>query len=143
LSPGSATRESSTRGTPMTLLPASALRSLIAGVLALLVFASIAGWILDRRVSSASARATVDNINARIRAWWVMALLFVVAVTMGTFVSILLFALTSFLALREFVTLAPTRPGDHRALFWSFFVVTPVQDGLICVQWDGLCSMLC
>jgi phosphatidate cytidylyltransferase len=126
----------------MTLLPPSALRSLIAGVLALLVFASIAGWILDRRVSSASARATVDNINARIRAWWVMALLFAVAVTMGTFVSILLFALTSFLALREFVTLAPTRPGDHRALFWSFFVVTPVQYGLIWMQWYGLFSML-
>ena len=28
----------------------------------------------------------------------------------GTVVSILLFALTSFLALREFVTLAPTKP---------------------------------
>ncbi len=126
----------------MTLLPSPALRSLITGVLALLVFASIAGWILDRRVSSASARATVDNINARIRAWWVMALLFVVAVTMGTFVSILLFALISFLALREFVTLAPTRPGDHRALFWSFFVVTPLQYGLIWMQWYGLFSML-
>jgi phosphatidate cytidylyltransferase len=44
-------------------------------------------------------------------------------------VSILLFALTSFLALREFVTLSPTRPADHRALFWSFFVVMPLQSG--------------
>ena len=109
----------------MTLIQDPALRTLIAGVLALLVFSSIAGWILDRRVSAQPA--TVDNINARIRAWWVMAGLFVIAVTMGTVVSILLFALTSFLALREFVTLAPTKPGDHRALFWSFFVVTPVQ----------------
>jgi phosphatidate cytidylyltransferase len=126
----------------MTLIQDPSLKSLILGVLALLVFASGAGWILDRRVSSASARATVDNINARIRAWWLMALLFVVAVSMGTIVSSLLFAATSFLALREFVTLAPTRPGDHRALFWSFFVVTPIQYFLIWMQWYGLFSIL-
>ena len=48
----------------------------------------------------------------------------------------------SFLALREFVTLAPTRPGDHRALFWSFFVVTPVQYYLVWLEWYGLFSIL-
>jgi phosphatidate cytidylyltransferase len=126
----------------MTLIQDSALKMLVAGVLALLVFSSIVGWILDRRVSSASARSTVDNINARIRAWWVMAGLFVIALTAGTAVSILLFALTSFLALREFVTLAPTKPGDHRTLFWSFFVVTPLQYYLIWMQWYGLFSIL-
>ena len=57
----------------------------------LLVVASIAGWVLGRRVTSPSGRATVDNINARIRAWWVMAAIFVVAVTAGPLVSILLF----------------------------------------------------
>jgi phosphatidate cytidylyltransferase len=126
----------------MTLIQDPGLRTLIAGVFALLVFASAAGWTLDRCVSGPSARATIDNINARIRAWWVMASLFAIAVTMGTVVSILLFTLTSFLALREFVTLAPTKPGDHRALFWSFFVVTPVQYWLIWMQWYGLFSIL-
>ena len=56
--------------------------------------------------------------------------------------SILLFSLISFLALREFVTLAPTRPGDHRALFWSFFIVTPLQYYLIWIEWYGLFSIL-
>ena len=116
--------------------------ALVAGVLGLLVLASIAGWILHRRVTSASGRATVDNINARIRAWWVMALIFVIAVTTGPVVSILLFSLISFLALREFVTLVPTKPGDHRALFWSFFVVTPLQYYLIWIEWYGLFSIL-
>lgn len=126
----------------MTLLEDRALATLVGGVLALLVCASIAGWILHRRVTSASGRATVDNINARIRAWWVMAALFVIAVTTGTLVTILLFSLMSLLALREFVTLAPTKPGDHRALFWSFFVVTPVQYYLIWIEWYGLFSIL-
>lgn len=126
----------------MTLLDDAALVSLVAGVLALLIVASAVGWFLSRRVTSASGRATVDNINARIRAWWVMALLFVVAVATGTAASIALFGLISFLALREFVTLVPTKTADHRALFWLFFVVTPVQYFLIWIQWYGLFGIL-
>jgi phosphatidate cytidylyltransferase len=108
----------------------------------LLVLASIVGWILSRRITSGTGRATVENINARIRAWWVMTLIFVVAVATGSTVSILLFSGVSFLALREFVTIEPTRPADHRALFWSFFVVTPLQYYLIWIEWYGLFSIL-
>lgn len=126
----------------MTLLEDTVLLGLVAGVLTLLILASITGWILSRRITSGAGRATVENINARIRAWWVMALLFVVAVATGTVVSILLFSVVSFLAFREFVTLAPTRSGDHRALFWCFFVVTPLQYYLIWIEWYGLFSIL-
>jgi phosphatidate cytidylyltransferase len=104
--------------------------------------ASIIGWMLSRRALSESGRATVDNINARIRAWWVMASVFVIAVATGGAGSILLFAILSFLALREFVTLAPTSRGDHRALFWCFFVVTPLQYYLVWIGWYGLFSIL-
>ena len=126
----------------MMLLQDTTLLALAGGVSALLVIASIIGWILHHQVRSGSGRATVENINARIRAWWVMAIIFVVAVSTGPIVSILLFGLLSFLALREFVTLAPTKPADHRALFWSFFIVTPVQYALIWAQWYGLFSIL-
>ena len=108
----------------------------------LLVFASMIGWMLGQRVTAGPHRATVDNINARIRAWWVMALLFVAAVLAGPIVSIFLFSIMSFLALREFVTLMPTRPGDHRALFWSFFIITPLQYYLIWIGWYGMFSIL-
>ena len=126
----------------MTLLHDTALLDLVAGVLALLVVASLAGWVLSRRITSGTGRATVENINARIRAWWVMAVLFMLSVATGTLGSILLFSFISFLALREFVTLAPTRPGDHRTLFWCFFVVTPLQYYLIWIGWYGLFSIL-
>jgi phosphatidate cytidylyltransferase len=126
----------------MTLLEDTALLGLVIAVLTLLVFASVAGWVLSRRVTSAPGRAMVENINARIRAWWVMALLFIVSLATGPVGSILLFSLISFLALREFVTLAPTRPGDHRALFWCFFIVTPLQYSLIWMEWYGLFSVV-
>ena len=126
----------------MTPIGDRALLGLMAGVLTLLVLASITGSILSRRITSGAGRATVENVNARIRAWWVMALLFVVSVATGTVGSILLFSFISLLAFREFVTLAPTRPGDHRALFWCFFVVTPLQYYLIWIEWYGLFSIL-
>jgi phosphatidate cytidylyltransferase len=126
----------------MMLLNDAALLELVAGVVTLLVFASIVGWILNRRISSGSGRATVENINARIRAWWLMALVFGVSVATGAIGSILLFTVISFLALREFVTLAPTAAGDHRALFWCFFVATPLEYFLIWIGWYGLFSIL-
>ena len=115
---------------------------LVAGTVLLLVVASVIGWILARRTTSANGRATVANINARIRAWWVMAALFTISLLTGPIGSILLFSLVSMLALREFVTLAPTRLADHRTLFWSFFIVTPVQYYLVWIEWYGLFSIL-
>ncbi|MEO7192148.1 MAG: phosphatidate cytidylyltransferase [Vicinamibacterales bacterium] len=126
----------------MSLLRDPAWRGLLSGIGAVLVVASVVGWILSHRATSVAGRATVENINARIRAWWVMVLIFLVAVATGTTISILLFGFISFLALREFVTLAPTRPADHRALFWLFFVVTPLQYYLIWIEWYGLFSIL-
>jgi phosphatidate cytidylyltransferase len=119
-----------------------ALLALITGVLTLLAVASAIGWWLGHRIQSGAARATVENINARIRAWWVMALVFTVSMVTGPLGSIVLFAIISFLALREFVTLAPTRHADHRALFWSFFIVTPLQYFVIWIDWYGLFSIL-
>ncbi|WP_046471741.1 phosphatidate cytidylyltransferase [Allosalinactinospora lopnorensis] len=114
---------------------------LSAGVLGLLVIATAVGAILRRNVVSDSAIATVDNLNARTRAWWAMCAVFALAVAMGPIGSILLFGLTSFLALREFVTLTPARSGDHRALFWAFFIVIPVQYLLVAGGWYGLFSI--
>jgi phosphatidate cytidylyltransferase len=40
--------------------------------------------------------------------------------------------------LREFVTLTPTRRGDHWALLAAFFVVLPLQYYLVWIDWYGL-----
>ncbi len=116
--------------------------ALFAGVGGLLVAASIAGRVLSRRAQSDSARRTVANLNARTRAWWVMVAVFALSLWVGRIGSVVLFGLMSFLALREFVTLAPTRRGDHRALFWTFFAVTPAQYVLVAREWYGLYSIM-
>lgn len=80
----------------------------------------------------------IANLDARVRAWWLMVILFCLALATGGLGSVLLFGLLSFFALREFITLTPTRPADHRALFWIFFVITPLQYVIVAVQWYGL-----
>ena len=115
---------------------------LVGGVLALLVVSSLIGWMLSLRAAGDRGKATVQNLNARIRAWWMMVAVFGLAMATGGTGSVVLFALTSLFALREFITLTPTRAGDHRTLFWVFFVILPLQYYLIAIKWYGLFSIL-
>ena len=104
---------------------------LFGGVIALLAVASLIGAILSARAKSDEKRAVIDNLNARTKAWWVMVAVFGVAFVLGGTATLVLFALASFFALREFITLTPTRPGDHLPLVLSFFVLIPLQYALI------------
>jgi phosphatidate cytidylyltransferase len=71
-----------------------------------------------------------------------MSAIFAFTVLIGPIGSLILFGLLSFLALREFITLVPTRRGDHRVLFWSFFIFTPLQYYLIAIHWYGMFAIL-
>lgn len=114
---------------------------LTGGVVLLLMIGSVTGRVLPRRPMNEQGRLMVDNLNARMKAWWVMTAVFALALLTGGIGSIVLFSLSSFLALREFVTLTPTRLGDHRSLFWAFFVATPFQYWLLYDEWYGLFSV--
>src|SRR5215467_7354682 len=97
------------------------------GIVAFLALCTLIGLVLAWRVKTHSAQETVANLNARIRSWWGIVVVFGAALVFGRIVTLLLFAILSFLALREFVSLTPTRRGDHRSLFFAFFVVVPLQ----------------
>lgn len=115
--------------------------SLFGGVGILLVIASITGFILSLRVKRDNARATVGNLNARVRAWWIMVAIFAIAFWFGKNATLVLFALTSFYCLREFITLTPTRAGDHRPVAAAFYLFLPLQYYLIGINWQSLFSI--
>jgi len=115
---------------------------LIGGILVFLTVATVIGAILRRRARSESARATVDNLVARINAWWAMVAVFGIAIATGGYGSLVMFAIVSFLALREFVTLLPTRPADHRAMVWAFFLFLPAQYYFVATGWYGMFALL-
>jgi len=115
---------------------------LFGGVLSLLTVSSLIGNILRSRQKPGASRTTIDNLNARIRAWWKMCAIFAASILLGRIGSLLLFAVISFLAMREYMTLVPTRRGDHRTLFWSFFLIMPLQYYLIGIQWYGFFAIM-
>jgi phosphatidate cytidylyltransferase len=114
---------------------------LAGGVFGILILASIVGAVLKLKVAAGTPHEVIDNLNARIKAWWLMVAVIAAALLAGKTGVIVLFAFASFVALREYATIAPTRRSDHRALLLSFFVVIPVQYFLIWTEWYGLYSI--
>ena len=105
-------------------------------LLALLGFASLVGFVLS--LGRHGTGETVLNLNARIKAWWVMVAVLFAGIALGPLATVLVFAFASFMALREFLSLAPTKPADYWPVFLAFFVAIPVQYVLLAVQWYGL-----
>jgi phosphatidate cytidylyltransferase len=121
--------------------------SLVGGVLALLFGATTIGQRLKSQPDIGLNPALVEAFNLRVRAWWLMCTVLAAAFCLGDasrVATVVLFGLISFWALREFITLTPTRLGDHRTLFWVFFLFTPLQYVLVGmgVRQYGLFSVL-
>jgi phosphatidate cytidylyltransferase len=114
---------------------------LLSGVVGALALASLVGFALHRRSLAAGPHPVVDNLNARIKAWWIMVAVIAAAFALGRAGVTGLFAFASFAALREFLTLTRTHRGDHYALAGVFLIVLPVQYWLVWIEWYGLYSI--
>lgn len=104
---------------------------LLGTVLGLLAAAFFIGRALRRAPESTANPAVVRTFNMRIRVWWMMCMILIAGFILGYIATVVLFGLVSFWALREFITMTPTRRGDHRTLFWTFFLFTPLQYVLV------------
>lgn len=112
---------------------------LFGGIAAVLVVASAIGFLLTRRLGADNP--VIENLNQRIKAWWVMVALVGLTFVLGKTAIIVLYALVSFFALREFMTLLPTRRADHWALAALFFAVLPLQYWLVHEDRYGIYSI--
>lgn len=93
----------------------------------LLFVAGAAVVLLSLRERDEAGRERQQRLQRDLRALVVGAVVFWLAWVSGPVGATLAFAVFSFLALREYITLTPTRRGDHRSLIAAFFVVIPVQ----------------
>jgi phosphatidate cytidylyltransferase len=115
---------------------------LVGGVLTLLTMATGIGQLLKKQSDTGLNPIVIEQFNLRVRAWWVLCAVLAAAFWLGQTATVVLFGLLSFWALREFITLTPTRMADHRALFWVFFLFTPLQYVLIAINRYQLYSVL-
>jgi len=113
---------------------------LFAGIGVTLLVASVIGYALKAGLAHGRPHGVIDNLNARIKSWWVIVSVVGVAFALGGDAMTLLFVFISFVALREFT--APLRSRrDHGLLAVSFLVVLPVQYVLVRLGWFNLYSI--
>lgn len=105
----------------------------LAGILAILVAASLIVLVL-RRLRPAK---DYGELVARVQSWWVMFFIFTLAIAVSTTVSIVFFAIVSFLALKEYLSLIPTRRADRSVLFWAYLTI-PIQYYWVAEAWYGM-----
>jgi phosphatidate cytidylyltransferase len=116
--------------------------ALVGIVLAILATATGIGQFLKRHPDRGLNPGLVTTFNNRLRAYWLLCAVLAASIIGGNGFTFALFGFLSFWALREFITLTPTRLGDHRALFWVFFVITPLQYVLVAFNQYELFNVL-
>ena len=97
----------------------------------LLMLASIVAAMRSLKPLEASQQDPHAQQLRDLRALWVGTIVFWLSWMSGALGATLLFGVISFLALREFITLAHTRRSDHRSLILAFFIVLPLQYVLV------------
>ena len=117
------------------LTPTQQVAALFVIVFGLLIMISVVAFLLTFR-KSADARdeawhEELKNFRRLLGTSWIMVVIFWIGWALGEKVATVLFAFIAFFSLREFITLSPTRRGDHRSLVLAFFVVLPIQFWLV------------
>lgn len=99
----------------------------------ILIFATIFIRVLKIR----RREKDYSELFKRVNSWWVIITLFSLAIVANRSLSILFFAFVSFLALREYLTLAPKRKGDTRVFLWCFLSI-PLQYYWVNASWYNM-----
>jgi len=105
----------------------------IGGIFGVLVLSTLIVAVLSWR----RPESNLSELKARVRSWWVMATVFTVAMSLSRSVSLAFFAFISFLALKEYLSIIPTRRADRRVLFWAYLAI-PLQYLWAGMSWYGM-----
>lgn len=74
------------------------------------------------------------ELRQRTQSWWWMIVILFLSLSVGKTLTLILFAFISFLALKEFFSIVPTRMADRRVIFWAYLSI-PIQYYLVAISW--------
>ena len=103
---------------------------LVFGTLLLATAVAFGLSLRDRREDDVQSRR-LQEFNTVLSTSWAVSTVFWVGWALGETFATVLFGFVAFFALREFISLSPTRRGDHRSLVLAFFGVLPIQFALV------------
>jgi len=105
----------------------------LASIYGILCFASLLTAFLKWR----NPDKQYGELIQRVKSWWVMIIIFSLAMVSSPVISLVFFGLISFLALKEFFSIIPTRRADRRVLFWAYLSI-PFQYYWVSQEWYGM-----
>jgi len=108
-------------------------RLTMAALILLLVASSLIIWMLGSRLKESDR----IELSQRMHSWWVMVLLFIGALAINTTWMLVFFAFVSYLALKEYFTMIPTRRVDRRIIFIAYLSI-PLQYLWVGMHWYGM-----
>ena len=94
-----------------------------AAILTVLIFAALTIASVAIRLIQRSKGTDIEELKKRVKSWWIMASIFLALVLSGKTGAIVLFALISYLALKEYFTMIPIRIVDRRIIFWAYLAI--------------------
>ncbi len=95
---------------------------LLIGLAAVVALLSVAGAIATV-LTALKPGKDYRELRQRIASWWVMVALLAGALLLGWQATVAVFALISFMALREFLSLAPIRKEDRPAILAAYLIL--------------------
>lgn len=122
----------------LTLLniPTPSVLLAIGSVYVLMIVISLLVFILQRY----QPHKDLTELTKRIKTFWLIISLLAVSLFLTPNLAIIFWALVSYLAIKEYFTIIPTRFSDRRILFWSYIVIIP-QYYWIAIGWYGMFSI--
>jgi phosphatidate cytidylyltransferase len=102
-------------------------------ILGLLIIGSLSRLLLAKREPDKD----YTELRQRTQSWWWMIAILFLCISVNTGTAIVLFGFISFLALKEFFSIVPTRHADRRVIFWAYLSI-PIQYYLVSISWYGL-----
>lgn len=109
------------------------LRYAFAGIVTVLIIASIVTAVLIRL----HPEKNYVELKLRIQTWWWLVAVFFFALTFDRTVAVAIIAIVSFMAFKEFLTIAPTRRADNKVLLWAYLSI-PIQYLWVGTAWYGM-----
>lgn len=103
------------------------------GIWGILFAASLIVWLLK----IIKPQNNYDELVQRTKSWWIMIGIFTFALVINRTISFVFLGFISFLALKEFFSIIPTRRVDRSVLFWAYLTI-PIQFYWAATSWYGM-----
>ena len=117
---------------PIPQIPENSLYVMMA-IFSILVSATLI--LLFMRIKNNTTDYT--ELRQRIKSWWWMIGIVFIALILSKTTAIVFFGFLSFLALKEFLSIVPTRQSDRRIIFWAY-VAIPINYYWVLISWYGM-----